>query len=78
MTALDAGAAGAITREEKAAWLDGVNPVTKVVLALLLSVPLFASIDVVSALAAIASTSRKGTTNPSAPSVTNSPCQSRS
>lgn len=35
-------------------WLDGVNPVTKLVLALLLSVPLFASIDVVSALTAIA------------------------
>lgn len=35
-------------------WLDGVNPVTKLVLALLLSVPLFASIDVVSGLAAIA------------------------
>ena len=34
-------------------WLDGVNPVTKVVLALLLSVPLFASIDVVSGLVAI-------------------------
>ncbi|MDQ0614993.1 energy-coupling factor transport system permease protein [Microbacterium sp. W4I4] len=37
----------------KAAWLDGVNPVTKIVLALLLSVPLFASIDPVSALVAI-------------------------
>lgn len=36
------------------AWLDGVNPVTKIVLALLLSVPLFASIDVVSPLVAIA------------------------
>jgi energy-coupling factor transport system permease protein len=36
------------------AWLDGVNPVTKIVLALLLSVPLFASIDPVSALAASA------------------------
>lgn len=35
------------------AWLDGVNPVTKIVLALLLSVPLFASVDVVSGLAAI-------------------------
>ncbi|MDQ0642966.1 energy-coupling factor transporter transmembrane component T family protein [Microbacterium murale] len=35
------------------AWLDGVNPVTKLVLALLLSVPLFASIDVVSGLVAI-------------------------
>jgi len=35
-------------------WLDGVNPVTKLVLAVLLSVPLFASIDVTSALAAIA------------------------
>ncbi|UWF77366.1 MULTISPECIES: energy-coupling factor transporter transmembrane component T family protein [Microbacterium] len=34
-------------------WLAGVNPVTKVVLALLLSVPLFASIDVVSGLVAI-------------------------
>ncbi|UUE20275.1 energy-coupling factor transporter transmembrane component T family protein [Microbacterium sp. J1-1] len=34
-------------------WLDGVNPVTKLVLAVLLSVPLFASIDVTSALAAI-------------------------
>ncbi|WP_217180638.1 energy-coupling factor transporter transmembrane protein EcfT [Streptomyces sp. AC495_CC817] len=35
------------------AWLDGVNPVTKIVLALLLSVPLFASIDVTSAVVAI-------------------------
>ena len=35
-------------------WLDGVNPVTKLVLALLLSVPLFASIDVISGLVAIA------------------------
>ncbi|MFS0894387.1 energy-coupling factor transporter transmembrane component T family protein [Microbacterium sp. 179-I 3D3 NHS] len=34
-------------------WLDGVNPVTKLVLAVLLSVPLFASIDVISALVAI-------------------------
>lgn len=34
-------------------WLDGVNPVTKLLLALLLSVPLFASIDITSALAAI-------------------------
>lgn len=34
-------------------WLDGVNPVTKLVMALLLSVPLFASIDVVSGLVAI-------------------------
>ena len=34
-------------------WLDGVNPVTKLILALLLSVPLFASIDVVSGLVAI-------------------------
>jgi len=39
--------------DTRPAWLDGVNPVTKVVLALLLSVPLFASIDVTSALAAI-------------------------
>ncbi|MCT9819695.1 energy-coupling factor transporter transmembrane protein EcfT [Microbacterium sp. W1N] len=36
------------------AWLDGVNPATKVLLALVLSVPLLASIDVVSALVAIA------------------------
>jgi energy-coupling factor transport system permease protein len=50
MTALAADAPAVKTRP---AWLDGVNPVTKVVLALLLSVPLFASIDVVSALAAI-------------------------
>ncbi|MBD3942161.1 energy-coupling factor transporter transmembrane protein EcfT [Microbacterium sp. NEAU-LLC] len=50
MTALVADAPAADTR---AAWLDGVNPVTKVVLALLLSVPLFASIDITSALAAI-------------------------
>lgn len=34
-------------------WLDGVNPVTKLLLALLLSVPLFASIDIVSGLVAI-------------------------
>ena len=41
------------TETARAAWLDGVNPVTKLVLAVLLSVPLFASIDVVSALVAI-------------------------
>jgi energy-coupling factor transport system permease protein len=35
------------------AWLDGVNPVTKILLALVLSVPLLASIDVVSAVVAI-------------------------
>ncbi|MFS0734849.1 energy-coupling factor transporter transmembrane component T [Microbacterium sp. 1P10UB] len=35
------------------AWLDGINPVTKIVIALVLSVPLFASIDVVSAIVAI-------------------------
>ncbi|MFF0909586.1 energy-coupling factor transporter transmembrane component T family protein [Microbacterium enclense] len=34
-------------------WLAGVNPVTKIVVALVLSVPLFASIDVVSAAVAI-------------------------
>ncbi len=38
---------------ERSFWLEGVNPVTKVVLALLLSIPLFASIDVTSALVAI-------------------------
>lgn len=37
----------------RSAWLDGVNPVTKIVLALLLSVPLLASIDVTSSLVAI-------------------------
>ncbi|CAH0236975.1 Putative HMP/thiamine permease protein YkoC [Microbacterium oxydans] len=42
------------TETARPAWLDGVNPVTKLVLAVLLSVPLFASIDVTSALAAIA------------------------
>jgi len=34
-------------------WLDRVNPVTKLVMALVLSVPLFASIDVVSGVVAI-------------------------
>jgi len=42
------------TETTRPVWLDGVNPVTKLVLAVLLSVPLFASIDVTSALAAIA------------------------
>jgi len=41
------------TETARPVWLDGVNPVTKLVLAVLLSVPLFASIDVTSALAAI-------------------------
>lgn len=41
------------TPARPAAWLDGVNPATKVLLALLLSIPLFASIDPVSALVAI-------------------------
>ncbi|MFF1539313.1 energy-coupling factor transporter transmembrane component T family protein [Microbacterium sp. NPDC058269] len=41
------------TETVRRVWLDGVNPVTKLVLAVLLSVPLFASIDVTSALAAI-------------------------
>lgn len=50
MTAVESAAVDAPVRP---AWLDGVNPVTKLVLALLLSVPLFASIDVVSGLAAI-------------------------
>jgi energy-coupling factor transport system permease protein len=36
------------------AWLDRVNPATKIVLALVLSVPLLASIDPVSALVAVA------------------------
>lgn len=42
-----------IEEKVRGAWLDGVNPVTKLLLALLLSVPLFASIDVVSGLVAI-------------------------
>jgi energy-coupling factor transport system permease protein len=41
------------TEATRTVWLDGVNPVTKLLLAVLLSVPLFASIDVTSALAAI-------------------------
>lgn len=41
------------TETARSAWLDGVNPVAKLLLAVLLSVPLFASIDVVSALVAI-------------------------
>ncbi|KTR77111.1 ABC transporter [Microbacterium oxydans] len=41
------------TETVRPVWLDGVNPVTKLLLALLLSVPLFASIDISSALAAI-------------------------
>lgn len=41
------------TATARPVWLDGVNPVTKLLLALLLSVPLFASIDITSALAAI-------------------------
>lgn len=36
------------------AWLDGVNPATRVLLALLLSLPLLATIDPVSGLAAVA------------------------
>lgn len=42
-----------VEQAQHRAWLDGVNPVTKLVLALLLSVPLFASIDVVSGVVAI-------------------------
>ncbi|GAA5146496.1 energy-coupling factor transporter transmembrane component T [Microbacterium pseudoresistens] len=37
----------------RAPWIAGVNPVTRIVLALVLSIPLFASIDVVSGLVAI-------------------------
>ncbi|MFV0375415.1 energy-coupling factor transporter transmembrane component T family protein [Microbacterium sp.] len=35
------------------AWIDGVNPATKLLMAVLLSIPLFASIDPLSALVAI-------------------------
>ncbi|MBS1698058.1 MAG: energy-coupling factor transporter transmembrane protein EcfT, partial [Actinobacteria bacterium] len=41
------------TGEGTPAWIDGVNPVTRILLALLLSIPLFASIDVTSGLVAI-------------------------
>jgi energy-coupling factor transport system permease protein len=54
VTAVDARTGAHDVGAERAAWLDGVNPVTKIVLALLLSVPLLASIDVTSALVAIA------------------------
>lgn len=37
------------TERPRTAWLDGVNPVTKVAMVLVLAVPLLASIDVVSA-----------------------------
>lgn len=54
MSRMDLPAAASAERSgERTAWLDGVNPVTKIVLALVLSVPLFASIDPVSALVAI-------------------------
>ena len=52
MTAVDARAAAEVESAPRA-WLDGVNPVTKIALALLLSVPLLASIDVTSAIVAI-------------------------
>lgn len=57
MTQMDArseASASLLRPADDRAWLDGVNPVTKIVLALLLSVPLFASIDPVSPLVAIA------------------------
>lgn len=54
MTAVDARIASVDNPADvRPAWLDGVNPVTKLVLAVLLSVPLLASIDVTSAAAAI-------------------------
>lgn len=37
----------------RGAWIRGVNPVTRILLALVLSIPLFASIDVVSGIVAI-------------------------
>ncbi|MBS1896243.1 MAG: energy-coupling factor transporter transmembrane protein EcfT [Actinobacteria bacterium] len=40
-------------RADAGAWIDGVNPVTRILLALLLSIPLFASIDITSGLVAI-------------------------
>lgn len=52
--ALDTTAGVRDSAEPPPAWLDGVNPVTKIVLAVLLSVPLLASIDPVSAVVAIA------------------------
>jgi len=52
---LDISAESSDSRASKpgGAWIDGVNPVSRILLALLLSVPLFASIDVVSGLVAI-------------------------
>jgi energy-coupling factor transport system permease protein len=43
----------AVDTSAREAWLDGVNPVTKLALALILAVPLMASIDVTSAGVAI-------------------------
>ncbi len=43
-----------VVAPERASWIAGVNPVTRILLALVLSVPLFASIDVTSGLVAIA------------------------
>ncbi len=53
MSRVEASAAADVTAP-RAAWLEGVNPATKIVLALILSVPLLASIDPVSAAVAIA------------------------
>ncbi|MBT9605223.1 energy-coupling factor transporter transmembrane component T [Microbacterium sp.] len=45
---------GLLTRPARAiAWLDGVNPVTRIVIALVLSVPLFVTLDAVSAATAV-------------------------
>lgn len=41
-------------RDRAIAWLDGVNPVTRIAIALVLSVPLFATLDAVSAVTAVA------------------------
>lgn len=54
VSAASMGASDASDASSRAAWLDGVNPVTKVALALVLSIPLLASIDPVSALVAVA------------------------
>ncbi len=47
------GVAQAEGIRERAAWLDGVNPVAKVAVALVLAVPLLITLDAVSASTAL-------------------------
>lgn len=41
------------SRDRSVAWIDGVNPVTRILIALVLSVPLFVTLDAVSAATAV-------------------------